>query len=95
MRCSMRKGVIRKEQTKFSYLLFFMSMKFVVLNDRNIPMNLQIQSWGKEDKYQIIQPQECKIVELDVGDSAVPYLKIWETGQALLSYYPLDSLPSL
>lgn len=68
-----------------------MKTKFCVFNDRVKPVVLRIDTpnmLSPMDTVQFIQivPQGMKVVELEIPADTVPYLKIGESGQALLSY---------
>ena len=62
-----------------------MKTKMCIFNDRKIPMNLQIQDDSGDNNYNLIMPGRFAIVEVYIEAGSIPYLKMWETGQALLS----------
>lgn len=69
-----------------------MKTSIVIFNDRTIPINLQIQdmeTMKEEDcerRYTQMKPLEMRRFDLDLPEGTIPFFKIWETGQALLSY---------
>lgn len=73
-----------------------MKTKVCVNNDRRIPMNLQVQSyqpaipgeWRDNSTYHKLGLGEARVFEIEIPEGSIPYIKIWETGQALLSWYP-------
>lgn len=62
-----------------------MKTKFYVFNDRQKPMALHVQSIHSEAFFKL-PPQSTEMVDLEIPDHTVPFLKVWESGQALLSY---------
>jgi hypothetical protein len=71
-------------------------VKILINNDRKVVMTLNVQDssnlWNGKDPY-VIQPTEMKLVSIDVPEGEIPYLKIWETGVALLSTINPKVLP--
>ena len=69
-----------------------MKTSIVIFNDREIPMNLQIQDLdtiqdeNHEHRFTQLKPLESRRFELDLPEGTIPFFKVWETGQALLSY---------
>jgi hypothetical protein len=63
-----------------------MRVKMVIFNDRKIPMNLQIHNDSQGKSSTTIEPATYEVVEIEIKEGCIPYFKIWETGQALLSF---------
>ena len=53
-------------------------------------MLVQIQNYEDVDGFELIEPQSCKLVEINIGREEVPFLKMWESGQVLLSGIKAD-----
>jgi len=62
-----------------------MKTKMCIFNDRAIYMQLQIQDSDNSNRYQSILPATHAVVELNIEEGQIPYLKVWESGQALIS----------
>ena len=62
-----------------------MKTKIAVMNDRNVFMYLQVQD-KDGSTYHSIHHAEAKVIEMNLPDNTVPFFKVWETGQALLSF---------
>ena len=62
-----------------------MKHKICIFNDRIHPMRVTIQNCNTEDTVELIYPHQYKFLEVTVKNDQVPYFKVWETGQALLS----------
>jgi hypothetical protein len=63
-----------------------MKHKVCIFNDRTRNMHLQVQN-GDGASYDVtVLPKTHFIAALELGEGQIPYLKIWETGQALISY---------
>ena len=77
-----------------------MKTQFCVFNDRNVTMMLQVQDnyivehgfMTPVSTYYRIEPQTTKTVPVNIPDGTIPYIKIWETGQAFISYVNAESL---
>lgn len=70
-------------------------MKICIFNDRKTVMHLQIQSITHDRTTNERVDVPCgdhEIVEFTVPSGSVPYFKVWETGQALLSSIDLNLL---
>ena len=64
-------------------------MKIVINNDRKIPMHLRV--FGVNDstgdgKLHILKECEIKAIKIEIPEGCCPYIKIWENGDAFLSY---------
>ena len=79
-------------------------MKIFFLNDRRKTVTVQINGQLKRTPqnpygmpqidYHQLAPQEGKTFDVDAPEGAIPYVKVWETGTALLSYVLPQELPS-
>lgn len=73
-----------------------MKTSIVIFNDRKVPMNLQIQDVetikeeNHEQRFVQLKPLEMRRFDLDLPEGTIPFFKVWETGQALLSYVDSD-----
>lgn len=56
-----------------------------IFNDRNKPMGVTVQNHMLDDGYVLIEPQSYKFIEIHTKGEQVLFLKVWETGQTLLS----------
>lgn len=65
-----------------------MKTQVCIFNDRTKVMQLQIQDGdgtGTASRYVSVHPATHVLVDIVLAEGQVPYFKIWETGQALLS----------
>lgn len=68
-------------------------MKVLVFNDRVVPMALSVDNGDVvANERHSIDPQCYKLVDVQVKEDTILYLKIGETGQAFLSSISLNSL---
>lgn len=63
-----------------------MEHKVCIFNDRTRNMNLQVQNCNGESYDVTVLPKAHFIASLELEEGQIPYFKIWETGQALISY---------
>lgn len=66
-----------------------MKTKLYVINDRSIKMILRVQAIEKpweDQSFHVLQPAEGKLIEFEIPEGSFPYIKIWETGQAMISW---------
>lgn len=69
----------------------FMQTEMTIFNDRKVPMRLQVQHDVGGDDIYVLAPMDMKTVTLRHPDNTRPYFKLWETGQALLSFISKDT----
>lgn len=69
-----------------------MKTKIAIFNDLKKTMHLQVQHEDMETDSHILKPATMKIVEIDLGVDSIPYFKVWESGQALLSFFLAEEM---
>lgn len=70
-----------------------MKTKIAIFNDRTTPMTLRVldqNTLNSDDMgtWHSLSPADMRIVEIEIPEGTIPFLKIWETGAALLTYMP-------
>jgi len=67
-------------------------MKLCLFNDRKKVMSVQVQNQDGVSTFQLLAPQTTKLLEIDLKEGDIPFIKVWETGQTLIGGINPDNI---